>query len=67
MNKKTLLPLLALMGTVATLASGCVIAERDGGSRHDDQYREGYYDRDNHRYYHEHQWRDCEERDEHCR
>ena len=28
--------------------------------------REGYYDRDHHRYYHEHQWRDCVDRDEHC-
>ena len=28
---------------------------------------EGYYDRDHHRWYHEHGWRDCGERDEHCR
>jgi hypothetical protein len=28
---------------------------------------EGYYDRDHHRWYHEHAWRDCTERDEHCR
>jgi hypothetical protein len=36
--------------------SGCVVAEP----------REGYYDRDHHRYYHEHTWRECHEHDEHC-
>jgi hypothetical protein len=29
--------------------------------------REGFYDRDHHRWYHEHGWRDCGERDDHCR
>jgi hypothetical protein len=29
--------------------------------------REGFYDRDHHRYWHEHAWHDCVERDEHCR
>jgi hypothetical protein len=28
--------------------------------------REGFYDRDHHRWYHEHQWRDCAEHDVHC-
>jgi hypothetical protein len=28
--------------------------------------REGYYDRDHHRWYHEHAWHDCEEHDVHC-
>ena len=49
-----------LLGLIA-LSSACVIAEpRDG-------YREGYYDRDHHRYYHERAWRECREHDEHCR
>lgn len=49
-----------LLGLVA-LSSACVVAEpRDG-------YREGYYDRDHHRYYHENSWHECGERDEHCR
>ena len=49
-----------MLGLIA-LSSACVVAEpRDG-------YREGYYDRDHHRYYHEHGWRDCGDRDEHCR
>ena len=38
------------------LTSGCVIAEP----------REGYYDRDHHRWYHEHHWRECHEHEEHC-
>lgn len=37
------------------LASGCAR-----------EPREGYYDRDHHRWWHEHAWRDCAERDEHC-
>jgi hypothetical protein len=46
-----------LLGLVA-LSSACVVAEPG--------YREGYYDRDHHRYYHENRWYDCRERDEHC-
>ena len=55
---------------MASFASGCVIAERGDGYREHGEhegYREGYYDRDHHRYYHEHGWRECGERDEHCR
>jgi hypothetical protein len=38
-------------------APGCVV-----------EPREGYYDRDHHRWYHEHEWRECREHDEeHCR
>lgn len=36
-------------------ASGCVV-----------EPREGFYDRDHHRWYHEHAWHECAERDEHC-
>jgi hypothetical protein len=45
-----------LMGLIA-LASACVVAEP----------REGYYDRDHHRYYQEHGWRDCRDHDDRCR
>ncbi len=38
-------------------SSGCVVVEP----------RNDYYDRDHHRYYHEHVWRECVEHDEHCR
>jgi hypothetical protein len=49
---------LAKSGFVLALmvfASACVVAPR-----------EGYYDRDHHRYYREHNWHECGERDEHC-
>lgn len=36
-------------------ATGCVV-----------EPREGFYDRDHHRWYHEHAWHECAERDEHC-
>lgn len=52
--------LIALLGLTllasTLLAAGCVV-----------EPREGFYDRDHHRWYHEHQWRDCGEHDEHCR
>ena len=43
--------LFVLMG----LVSGCLVGPR-----------EGYYDGNHHRYYHENRWHDCGERDEHC-
>ena len=46
---------LLLMGFVL-LAQGCVVAPR-----------EGFYDRDHHRWWHENRWQDCGDRDDHCR
>jgi hypothetical protein len=46
-----------MLGLIA-LVSACVVAPG---------YREGYYDRDHHRYYHENRWHDCGDRDDHCR
>ena len=43
--------LLALMAVM----SACVIAPR-----------EGYYDRNHHRYYHQSTWHDCRQNDGHC-
>jgi hypothetical protein len=40
----------------ALLSSGCVV-----------EPREGFYDRDHHRWYHEHTWHECVAIDEHCR
>jgi hypothetical protein len=39
-----------------TIASGCVV-----------EPREGYWDHDHHRWYHEHGWVACGEGDMHCR
>jgi hypothetical protein len=50
---------IAQTGVVLALimaSSSCVVEPRNG-----------YYDRDHHRYYHEHVWIDCTEHDEHCR
>ena len=47
--------LVSLVG-LSMLLHGCVI-----------EPREGYYDRDHHRWYHEHHWRDCDEHEERCR
>ena len=35
---------------------GCVVEPRDG-----------FYDRGQHRWWHEHAWHDCGDREEHCR
>ena len=46
----------SLLLGIALLSAGCVIAPR-----------EGYYDHDHHRYYHERNWVQCGPNDEHCR
>ncbi len=42
---------------IAMFTAGCVVAPP----------AEGYYDRDHHRWYHEHAWVSCGPADEHCR
>ena len=44
-----------LSSVMVLITSGCVV-----------ESREGYYDREHHRYWHEHAWHECFERDEHC-
>lgn len=39
----------AMVAVAVGMASGCIVAEP----------REGYYDRDHHRYYHERGWHEC--------
>ena len=50
------------------LLSGCFVHSRE--VVHDDGYaqgyKEGYYDRDHHRYWHDQAWHDCVENDIHC-
>ena len=43
--------------SIAAFTAGCVVAPPN----------EGYYDRDHHRYYHEHVWVSCGRDDDHCR
>jgi len=47
----------SLVTGLLAFASGCVVAEP----------REGYYDHDHHRYYHEHVWHECVVGDPFCR
>jgi hypothetical protein len=48
-----------LLGLIM-LASACVVREVPPP-------HEGYYDSDHHRYYHEHAWHECGDRDDYCR
>jgi hypothetical protein len=69
------------MSLVALLASCVWVPRDDGGYRDHDRNarqgyydrdqngnpREGYYDRDHDRYYHDHAWHPCRDRDDpHC-
>lgn len=45
--------------SLISFMAGCVIAPAGP--------HEGYYDRDHHRYYHDHGWHDCHEHDSYCR
>jgi hypothetical protein len=54
-SKPIVQTILLLLGLIL-LTPGCVIAPR-----------EGYYDRDHHRWWHEHAWVECGEGDVHCR
>ncbi|HUL19318.1 MAG TPA: hypothetical protein VLV29_08640 [Steroidobacteraceae bacterium] len=54
LSKPIVLATLFLLGLML-LAPGCVV-----------EPREGYYDRDHHRWYHEHAWHDCVVGDLHC-
>lgn len=58
-----------LVGIVA-LSSGCVIHTHDrpnDAAAREEGYREGYYDREHNRYYHENAWHDCVVNDPYCR
>ena len=55
MHAKRLAVTCFLLGIVS-LVSGCVIAPR-----------EGYYDHEHHRYWHDHQWHECGDHEERCR
>jgi hypothetical protein len=66
---RKILPFTLLAGLVA-LSSGCVIHEHDHGSEaaaREEGYREGYYDREHNRYYHDNAWHDCIVNDPYCR
>ncbi|MBS0578252.1 MAG: hypothetical protein JSR36_03210 [Proteobacteria bacterium] len=57
----------------AFFASGCVTHEREvvhdttASGSYAEGYKEGYYDREHNRYWHEHAWVVCVDDDPHCR
>lgn len=51
--------------------SGCVVHDKEvvhdsGTSGYSQGYKEGYYDREHNRWWHEQAWHDCVEHDIHC-
>jgi hypothetical protein len=52
---KPIAPVAFLLLGLMMFAPGCVV-----------EPHEGYYDHEHHRWYHEHSWHECIERDEHC-
>lgn len=62
----------AVVGSLTLILSGCVVKDREvvhhdaSDASYQQGYQEGYYDREHHRWWHEHAWRDCEENDIHC-
>lgn len=60
-----------LLASLMLTLSGCVVHDRevvhhDPSGSYEQGYEEGYYDREHHRWWHEHAWRDCVENDIHC-
>jgi len=45
----------AVIVALLLLSSGCLVEPRND-----------FVDRDHHRYYHDHAWHECVDRDEHC-
>jgi hypothetical protein len=55
---------LSLLAMVpAFMLSGCIVREHDTVR---EEPAEGYYDNAHHRWYHEHAWVACDDRDPHC-
>ena len=73
MNIRHFVPALcapALACVMLTLP-GCVVHEHEtvpdrGSAAYAQGYQEGYYDREHHRWWHDHAWEDCAENDVHC-
>ena len=64
-SSRLLVPLSLVMLAPGFLLSGCVV-DREHTVREEPVPSEGYYDREHHRWYHEHAWVVCDDRDPHC-
>jgi hypothetical protein len=61
-----------LMASMMLCLSGCVVHDREvvpdrGSTAYNQGYKEGYYDREHNRWWHDQAWHDCVENDIHCR
>ncbi|HTX04314.1 MAG TPA: hypothetical protein VMD06_00715 [Steroidobacteraceae bacterium] len=53
--------------SLITLLASCVWVPRDHDGGYHGPYREGYYDRDHNRYWHDNAWHQCRDgNDPHC-
>jgi len=68
-------PLAMLVACVTLSLSGCVVHEKEvvpvpdkasTAAAYNQGYKEGYYDREHHRWWHDQAWHDCVENDIHC-
>jgi hypothetical protein len=57
----------AFLVAVVALSSGCVVHDHDRNAAPADGNREGYFDREHNRYYHENAWHDCVDHDPNCK
>lgn len=64
-SSRLLAPLSLVMLAPVFMLSGCVV-DREHTVREEPVPAEGYYDREHHRWYHEHAWVVCDDRDPHC-
>ncbi len=64
-NAPLLAPFSLVMLAPAFMLSGCVV-DREHTVDREYEPTEGYYDREHHRWYHEHAWVVCDDRDPHC-
>jgi hypothetical protein len=57
-----------LIASAVVALSGCVVHDREvvHDGNYSQGYKEGYYDSQHHRYWHDQAWRDCVENDVHC-
>ncbi len=58
-------PLSLVMLAPMLMVSGCVV-DREHTVDREHEPTEGYYDREHRRWYHEHAWVVCDDRDPHC-
>jgi hypothetical protein len=67
-SRRLFAPSALVLTALVMCVSGCVVRDREvvRDPGYAQGYREGYYDRDHNRYWHEKAWHDCVADDVHC-